>query len=241
MTDQTPGDPRRRRLLIGSGVGAVVAVGVALALTLGGDEPTSPVEASPSPSASAAAPSPSPSPSPTPTATEPGPDAGLVPGPDAAPEGVIPADPGAPVTPTPTDRPDGRPEATVPLEQPVELRSGLTARISQVEAVEAVANLPGEIGGPALRVTVELRNDTASPVDLASAVVNAYVGPDAVPATSALEPGSQPFPAVVQPGEVATTRAVFTIPEADRGDVRFELDLSLEDVIVLFAGNAAGA
>jgi len=239
MTDQTTVDTGRRRRVILGGSVAVAVVALVTVLAMTGDPGPAEV-ARPAPSATSTA-SPTPAPTASPVESTPEPQDSPVPGAD-----ITQPDPDAPATEAPValsivERADGRSEATVPLEQPAAVRTGLTARVSQIEPVEAVANLPGEIGGPALRATVELTNDTAAPVDLTSAVLNAYIGPDARPAVPVLEPGSQPFPVSVAPGERATARGIFTIPVDERSDVRFELDVALGDVIVLFAGDATDA
>ena len=43
---------------------------------------------------------------------------------------------------------------------------GVTTRVTNVEAVEAEAFMPGEMSGPALAVTIEISNGTAAPVEL---------------------------------------------------------------------------
>lgn len=112
---------------------------------------------------------------------------------------------------------------------------GVTARLARIDSVQATASLPGEIGGPALAITVKVKNQTGKKLDLALGVVNAYYGPERTPAVSVASDGEVPFPASVPDGESAEGVYVFQIPEEAR-PVRVELDLGNGADVVVFKG-----
>ncbi|MFJ9388668.1 hypothetical protein ACIRON_07615 [Nocardioides sp. NPDC101246] len=112
---------------------------------------------------------------------------------------------------------------------------GVTARLARIDSVQATASLPGEIGGPALAITVKVKNQTGKKLDLALGVVNAYYGPERTPAVSVASDGEVPFPASVGDGQSAKGVYVFQIPEEAR-PVRVELDLGNGADVVVFKG-----
>lgn len=150
------------------------------------------------------------------------------------------ATPSAPTTDplVPSERPTQPP---VGLSEPAEPFAGLSARLTIIEPVAGVATLPGEVGGPALRVTVEVTNGTAGAVDLSGAVVNLYYGADMVPTLGLIEPGQQPFPASVAAGGVASGRLIFLVPADSRDHITVEVDVAAQSPVVLFAGAAPAA
>ncbi|MBO3088923.1 hypothetical protein [Cellulomonas dongxiuzhuiae] len=130
------------------------------------------------------------------------------------------------------------PTVTVPIDAVAELAEAVTARLSAVDAVDGEAVQPGEVGGPALRVEIELVNGSTAPLDLRGAVVNLYHGPQQTPATALTEPGGSPLPHGLEAGATATGAFVFAVPADARDDVRVELDVRAVGPVVLFAGAA---
>ncbi|TQL69954.1 hypothetical protein FB381_3877 [Nocardioides albertanoniae] len=112
---------------------------------------------------------------------------------------------------------------------------GVTARLKEIDSVQAKASLPGEVGGPALAITVSVKNQTDKKLNLALGVVNAYFGPERTPAVSVASDGEVPFPPSVAPGDAAEGVYVFQIPEQAR-PVRVELDLGDGADVVVFKG-----
>ena len=80
--------------------------------------------------------------------------------------------------------------APVPLESVGGFRTGLTVESASISAVEAEAKAPGEISGPALRVTVDAANDAGDAVSLDGVVVFLSYGDERTPASqfAALRP-----------------------------------------------------
>lgn len=220
----------RRTWVRAAAVAALVAmavVGVWWAVARGGVSDGA--AATPSPSASSpvadASTAATPSASTSPSAEE------TVADPDAVAPPAPPADGAA------APGPDGRPTlAPVAIDAAVQPAAGVTARVAQVEDVVGEAVLPGEVGGPAVRVHVEVVNGTTAPLDLSVALLNAYTGPDLAPATELSAPGPVPFPASVAPGGTAKAAFVLRMDPAERSQVRLELDLGGAAAVALFDG-----
>lgn len=113
---------------------------------------------------------------------------------------------------------------------------GVTVAVPSVEDVTGQANVPGEVGGPALRFAVELTNGTGKVLDLRTVVVNAYYGPDRTPATSLLKPGGKPFEPEVAAGGSASGAFVFSVPTEFQDQVELEVDAGVGKAIAIFTG-----
>jgi len=163
-------------------------------------------------------------PTPTPGASD---AAGDGASPSTAPEDTVaPTEPGARPTASPVD-----------LEGPASPSPSVEVALTSIEAVTGEATIPGEVGGPSLRITVEVTNGTDAAIDLTSAVTNLYYGDDLTPAISLLEPGSLALPSTVAPGQRASGVSVFLVPVEARGLVTVEFDLSTDATVVLFVGS----
>jgi hypothetical protein len=114
---------------------------------------------------------------------------------------------------------------------------GVTARIAKISSVIGKANLPGEISGPAIAVTIVLMNATSKTIKLES-VVNLYSGRARTPALTISSSPTAPFKGSVPPGKSATAVYTFTLAVPDRADVRIEFSYSPSAPVVLFDGSA---
>lgn len=146
---------------------------------------------------------------------------------DAAgdPSATPPVDPSIPADP-------------VVIDQPADISPGLTAAITGLESVAGEAKRPGEVAGPAVRVTVQITNSTSAPVSLLTTVVTAYYGADQTPALELGSPGASPMPTEVAAGAAATGVYVFTVPSDERGNVRVMVDYSVDVQPLVFQGAA---
>ena len=102
---------------------------------------------------------------------------------------------------------------------------GLVVSIAKVESITSKAVTIGEVGGPALRITVAVHNQGPRTVPINAALTNLYYGPKRTPADPAHEPGSKPFPPTVAPGRTVTGIVIYTIPKADRSKLDLEVNL----------------
>lgn len=126
----------------------------------------------------------------------------------------------------------------VPLSEQVAPVPGVVFGIDGLESVEGVAQGPGEVGGPALRFTLTVRNDTEAPVSLVSTVVNLYAGSEQLPTVDLREPDAVPLPEDVAAGASVTGVFVFSVPVEEREQVKVGVDFTVGVPIVVFEGSA---
>jgi hypothetical protein len=201
--------PRRRVVILGAvGLVVVVALVVVLVLTSGGS--------SASGGAAAAAT----------TTSASAPDTSVVP---------------MPPTPTPTgptaeatDLPSALPE--VALDSPAAVGNGVVAMLPAIEGIQGTADGPGNVAGPAVRVTVRIQNGTAGAVALSGVAVNMYYGADRTPASPLDDPSQRPFSGSVAAGASAEGVYVFSVPEDARGQVAVEVGYQAGAPLLLFTG-----
>ena len=215
----------RRGVAVGGGVVGLVVVAI-VAHGSGGGGPT----AEPTTTAATSAPATS-APAPFGTATTQPAAQRPTSGPTAATT-TVPATGGAT-----GDRPTDPPVALQDSHQPA---PGLSVKLASLEPITGVANLPGEVGGPSLQVTVEVTNTTSRAVDLSSTVVNLYTTHDLTPAIE-LSSGESPMKPTVAPGASVQGVYVFNVPVDQRDFVTVEVDLATAVPVTLFQGAAPAA
>ncbi|MEW2012576.1 MULTISPECIES: DUF4352 domain-containing protein [Microbacterium] len=214
--------PGRVIIAIVAAAAIVAAIGVAVAIGAGRTEtdaaPGGAAATTVSPSPTGRPPSPVPSPSATvdESATTPSPDAG----------GEQEADPGDRETLPPAE-----------LDDAVAVQGGPEVSVSSIDDVDGEAVVPGEVSGPAVRITVEIENDSDDPIDLTTAVVTLYEGDSGLQANPVSKPAGKAFPDEVAPGKSAEGAFVFELPMDQRSDVRVEVDLSVSDPLIAFEGD----
>ncbi|MGY1771718.1 hypothetical protein [Blastococcus sp. SYSU D00813] len=214
--EQEPAPASRRRRLLAAGAALLVAVAamVVVLLTTGGDDGDGDTA---TPGAGAAATSGAP-----------------------VDETIAPLPP----TPTPTgptedvdQPPPAQPE--VPLDAPAAVGNGIVATVTSVEAIDGTAVGPGNIAGPALRITVRIENGTAEAVSLDGVAVNLYSGPERTPASPLDDPSRVPFTGMVEPGAAGEGVYVFSVPADARDLVTVEVGYQAGAPLLLFTGPAA--
>lgn len=200
-------------VIVSASILALVVVAVIVGSIVRAGQAT-PATSTPSPSSSASATLPSASASPGATAA-----------------------PGSSESPAPNSESPIAPEmAPVAPTDEAEGPDGVVIQLEKIESVDGVAAAPGEIAGPSVRLSVTIRNDSAAPVNLGFAVVNAYIGADRVPAGTLMSPGGKPFGGTILPGESATGVYIFLIPEDQRGDVTVAVDYAPGQPTAVFRG-----
>ncbi len=166
----------------------------------------------------------------------------------------------APTAPTPASEPSSGPTGVPPpgsletvdvrevsvappvaLDEAGDFGTGVTVRISDIEAVAGVAHGPGEVAGPALRLTMVADNDSQDPVSLEGMVVALTYGAEKTPASSLSDPGARPFEGELAPGGRATAAYVFGVPEEARGRVSVSTSYTGRAPTVVFEGDAVRA
>jgi hypothetical protein len=126
----------------------------------------------------------------------------------------------------------------VGLDAPSSFARGLVARVTDIEAVEGEARGPGEIAGPALRVSVEIRNNTGRAESLAGSVVTVAYGRDPAPGVALSGPGVRPLAGSVPAGGAATGRYVVGVPLDQRDRIQVTISLRASLPTVAFEGSA---
>ena len=152
--------------------------------------------------------------------------------------GATEAPKAAPSTPKPGTldaRYGGVVATTAAVAQNVKTPGGLTANVTSVESYTATAKRPGEVSGPAVKVTLKLVNGTSSDFPLTTATVNAYYGSASTPASPvAGDPAAKPFTGTLKPGATATAVYVFTVPADSANAVTLTLSDQAGAQLVVF-------
>ncbi len=220
-----PVAPPGRRSARWQAVAAAVGVLVVLAaIVLASRSPRPLPSSATSPTSSVSQVAPSPSGAATPSA--------------AATPGEAATSPAAPTVAPTSAAPTPAPTGVVPIDSSADAATGVTLHVASIEAVQGEAVQPGEVGGPALRVTVDVTNGTSASVSLADAVVNLYYGTTWTPAVPLAKPGGVAFPAQLAADASGTGTFLFAVPEASRTLVRIEVDAQLGGPVVVFEGSA---
>ena len=152
--------------------------------------------------------------------------------------------PPAPPTPEPTgptDNAEALPPAlpAVALDETAEVGDGIAASIERIEAIEGSGTGIGNIGGPALRITVRIVNGRAAPVSLDAVDVTLAHGGELTPAPPLEDPSRAPFSGTVAPGENAEGVYVFSIPPDVRDAVTVSVGYQAGAPFLVFTGSAA--
>lgn len=108
--------------------------------------------------------------------------------------------------------------------------------LAKVESVQGEARLPGEIAGPAIRVTVHVKNGSSKALDVGNVRVNAYYGADQTPAGMLTAPGGKQFEGKIAPRTDADGVYLFTIPTSERDNVRITVDTAAGVPVAVFTG-----
>jgi hypothetical protein len=136
-----------------------------------------------------------------------------------------------PVAPAKVNRP-------VALDETADFGTGLTVRLVDVEAVKGKAEGPGQIAGPALRVTLQARNESGKKVSLEGSVVDLSYGEGQTPGMRLRGPGTVEFPASVKSGGTAKGAYVFAVPEDQRYLIKVSMSYVASEPTVVFMGAA---
>lgn len=126
------------------------------------------------------------------------------------------------------------PTTEADLTEPVAFDTGMVIEVTEVEQIQVTAQTPGEVDGPALRVTVTARNTSAEPQPIDSAVVTLEAGEDFGIDTTAGDPS--PFSGVVAPGATASATYVFMLdPGAERA-ITVSVNYAAGEPVAVFTG-----
>lgn len=147
-----------------------------------------------------------------------------------------------PISPAPTG-PTADATALPPSEAPVALGApaqvgDVTVSLVGIDAIQGTAHGPGDVAGPALRVTVRLDNGTSDPLDLLGVSVTMSYGSDATPASPLGDPSAAPFGGTLEPGQSARAVYVFRVPTDARNAVSVSVGYQPGAPYAVFTGAA---
>lgn len=123
-----------------------------------------------------------------------------------------------------------------PLTGAANFGGGVVGTISSVDAINVTTKLPGEVGGAAIKVTVEIKNDSKRAISLDAVVVNAQDS-TAAPAIQVTTPPAEKFYGQLHPGHTATGVYVFTVDKAKRSPVTVSVTYSAAAPVARFKGD----
>lgn len=124
----------------------------------------------------------------------------------------------------------------VPLATPA-TSGGIVVTLAKLESVPGEAVGPGQIAGPAVRITLILGNTTGAAVDVSAVVVDLRdaAGTSASPLSGN---GATPFTGSVAPGESVTGVYVYSLATADRHAISVAVTYSTAAPVAVFTGDA---
>jgi len=218
-----------RSTTLGARLGSAVAVTLLLALGAAcspDEQPGPEATVPPSPTAAATSGSATPVPEPTPTSTKTLPPPATTPVPPPTPGGVE-----STVAPKPEVS-----KKPVKLNKPSKTGTGLTAKLVSIKNIRAEAQLPGEVAGAGLAITIDVTNTGTKPADLSTVVVT-LLDSDQAPGNEMTTKPSDPLTGMVRAGKTARGVYVFTVPKNKRSPIT--VTVSIKDAPVLvFTGDA---
>lgn len=145
-----------------------------------------------------------------------------------------PADPGAE---GPTAAPE-LPTQEAPLDEPVELTTGVTVAIDRVTTTDIKPETPGEYAGSAVVVSVSVRNDSDSVQSVDSAVVMLSAADGEVGIATTAGP-NRPLQGNVPVGGKVEGSYVFMLEPAKKRKVTVTVNYAAGEPVVEFTGSTA--
>ncbi len=105
------------------------------------------------------------------------------------------------------------------------------------KAINATAHGPGEIGGPAVELSLRFANGGSHAVSLGSVVVNVYDS-SKDPASAIAGPPAKPVSGSLAAHRTTVGRYVFTVAPSKRKPITISVSYSAAAPVVLIVGNA---
>jgi hypothetical protein len=126
----------------------------------------------------------------------------------------------------------------IALDETGDFGTGLAVRLVEIDAIDGEARVQGEIAGPALRVQVEVTNNSDTPIYLERTLVEVTYGNDRSPGLLLTGSGATPFANSIAPGESSTSTVVYGVPVDQRSIVQVAVTQTTGTPIVVFEGSA---
>lgn len=127
----------------------------------------------------------------------------------------------------------------VDLKSEAQRPDGVTIKLVQIESVKGEAKIPGEVSGPAIRITVLIHNEGDRDLDIGPVVVNGYGGEERAPLEVITLPGGNPVKdGLLKRGEQTQGVYLFTMGDRELADVTFTVDANVGQPAAVFRGDA---
>lgn len=114
--------------------------------------------------------------------------------------------------------------------------TGVAAALVKISSLKTTPQLPGEIAGPGVAITVRITNSSTKTIDLSSVLVDVQdaAGTPSIPMTGA---PAEPLRGPLAPGAAASGVYVFTLSTDFKGDAHIAVGYSSKAPVALFVGN----
>lgn len=125
----------------------------------------------------------------------------------------------------------------VPLTATAEAGNGVAVKVASLEQTTTTAQLPGEIAGAGVKVTLSVVNGSATALDLGNVVVDLQDA-NGVSQTAMSATPASPFTGSLAPGATASGIYVFTFTADYANPAKIYVTLPTEVPVLVFAGDA---
>jgi hypothetical protein len=115
--------------------------------------------------------------------------------------------------------------------------NGVQVTLGAIESITTEAQLPGEIAGPGVKVTVEIVNGSVAGIELGNVIVDLADGAGTPAIPMSANPAS-PFTGSLAAGKTATGVYVFTVPSSYTNPATITVSYSAEAPVAVFVGDA---
>lgn len=131
-----------------------------------------------------------------------------------------------------------QPTRSADLAEQVVFDTRIGVALESVKTLQVTAETPGEVTGPAVRMSVVVDNDSDAPLDVSSAVVTlAADGDDYGISTTAGDPS--PLEGIVPAGGSASGTYVFMLDPAEGREVTIHVTYAAGEPVAVFTGRTA--
>lgn len=129
-------------------------------------------------------------------------------------------------------------DVEVSLDGVAELPGGIEVEASKLNAINSVAQTPGDLSGPAIAATITIRNNSKVSLHIDNVMVTLVDSDGQSGIPSASDP-YEPFSGTIAPGASAEGLYVFVVPEGARGHVQLSVAYSAGVPVALLIGDAS--
>ena len=112
--------------------------------------------------------------------------------------------------------------------------NGVTAKVLDTSRVSIKGQGPGEIGGPGVKVQIQITNGSGETIDLNSVTANIFYGSGKVPA-SPVTNSDAGLSGTLSPGKSASGTYYFSVPKG-ADPIELQVSYSIQQPVVVFTG-----